>query len=738
MAHNDYINQDGFPQWPAISSKLDGAEQKATVSNDVDAIIAAQKGAINGIAPLDDNALISIDNLPIASSNALGVIKVGTGLTISSGVLNATNMAETVVEAHNVSTTAHADLFAKAIAGRNITIVIAGANATTDQKAWADGVCTGTSSNCIDDVTIQALIDAASAAGYNSIEIKAFGTFWIGVPIRIPYGVNFYVEGEGIPNVDFNIAICTTTPSAGTQFRSTAAWNTTPWYGTCNVSGMTITKVSGALSFETGWVGQLIYINNVATHVASVDVTAGTLVVTDSLTTATGVVYYYCPSIFVRVKPNPVSGIINAKGQTRFENLALMPAWGDAAYTVPIYGLTDEYAATLILDNFMFLPWGWFELSQPAITQATNVCKAFNCQGGTNGGGTNCDIGTMYIYAHGGAGLHWESFIGYDCVHIKKIMMYGCYRGILFQDAWFNVIDDLIVYASQGFAVSFNTTAGHGNIIHRLNYESLSLRWMSSNPLVYLNSGVYVQIDYFFNWPSTYSSNITSITNDDLRIEKSCYAFNLGNSGIVQSVPRSVVLSTPFGAAISAPFYNGSYPTVGNTGGTSASPTSGTTYFVREPVDITVSGGTGVSITVKDAYGNTIDDAVTTLTHRLLLGCMRYTSTYWNTGYSICITYTTVPTITVVNAMVGFSGTSASPLAGVNYVAGEVGTDISFSGGTDVSAEITDNSTTTGGEVLDAGLTSMVNYHLAMGQKINFGAFSVAPTNIVVRRHCEL
>lgn len=637
----------------------------------------------------------------------------------------------------NQSDSAVADIVNVSIQGRTATIVIAGSNATSSQKSWADGVCTGSSSNCIDDVTIQSLINDTVANGANSIYIQAFGIFWIGKPICIPYGLNFYVNGEGIPNVDFNIAICVTTPTAGTQFRSSSAWNTTPWYGTCNTKGTTVTQVTSTLPFDSNWVGQPIYINGAYNHVASVDLSTGTLTLTDSVPTQIGVPYYYSPSIFVRVNPNPVTGTVNAKGQTRFENCSLMPAWGEAAYTVPIYGLTDEYGANLRLDNFMFLPWGWFELGQPAIVQTKNVCMAFNCQGGNMGGGTDCTIGSIYIFAHGGAGLCWESTIGYDCVLAKKIMMYGCFRGISFQDAWLNEIDDLIIYASQGLAVAFNTNEGHGNIIHRLNYESLSMCWMSTNPLVYLYTDTYVQIDYFFNWPSSYSNNIIAITNDDSRIEKTCLAFNLGDSGIVQVVPRSVTLPYAFGNVIATPFLDDTYPSIGVNAGNLVVPTSGNTYYVRDPVDVTIRGGEDVSIICKDAQGNVIDNNVTSFNHHLLLGAMCYTYDYLKTGYSITITYTIAPTVVVVQAEIGPTGTSIIPISGVNYVASKIGLDISFSGGTGVSVTTMDGSTNTGGNVLDTGLTSMVGYHLSPGQIINFGDFTIAPSSLVVRRHSE-
>lgn len=620
--------------------------------------------------------------------------------------------------------------------GRTATITAAGSNATAEQKSWADAVCTGSASSYIDDVTIQTLIDKAIENGASSILLKAFGIFWIGNPIRIPPEVNFYVDGEGIPNVLFNISNAVNTPTAGTQFRSTPAWNTNPWYGTCSVNGTVVTKATGNFDFDENWVSQPVYINNVSYYVASVNASGGSLTLTESAGTQTEAVFWYSPSIFVRVKTNPSGGVINAIGQTRFENCALMPAWGTVSHSVAVYGLTDVYGANLKLDNFMFLPYGWLEAGQPQVNYADNPFMAFNCQGGNYGGGSDCSIGTIYIFAHGGSGPVWESIIGYDCVHIRKLMMFGCFRGILFQDAWLNEIDELVVYGSTGFAVGFDADNGRGNIIHRFNYESLNKGWMASNPLVYLCDGSYVQIDYFYNWPSYFSSNIVSITNDDSRIEKTCLAFNLGDSGIMQVIPRNVVIFSPFGGVISTPFSDGTYPAAGSTGSLSV-PTSGVTYRIGSAVDITITGGTGVCITTKDAQGNIIDNAVSALTHRLLLGSMYYTNTYLNTGDYLTVTYTSAPAVTVIKATVGLEGSCALPASGVNYVAEKVGLDISFSGGTEVSATVSDGSDSTGGAILDSGLTSMIGYHLSPGQMINFGDFSETPSKLNVRRHSE-
>lgn len=621
---------------------------------------------------------------------------------------------------------------------RITTIVIAGSNATSAQKSCADGVCTGSSSNFTDDIIIQALIDNAVVNGAESISIKAFGTFWIGNPIHIPFEVNFYIDGEGIPNVKYNISDAEVMPTAGTQFRSTPVWNTSPCYGTCNTNGKMVTKKSGNFKFDEKWISQPFYINNVTYYIASVNAEANTLTLTENAGIQTEVNCWYSPSIFVRVKPNPTGGIINAIGQTQFENCALMPAWGTVTNSVAVYGLTDVYGANLRLDNFMFLPYGWLEAGQPQVDYANNPFMALNCQGGNYGGGSDCTIGTIYIFAHGGSGPVWESIIGYDCVKINKLMMFGCFRGILFQDAWLNEIDELIVYGSTGFAIAFNTTHGRGNIIHRFNYESLNTGRMYDNPLVYLYENTYAQIEYFYNWPSYFSSDITDITNDDSRIERTCLAFNLGNSGIVQTVPREVVISTPFGEKISAPFLDGTYPTVGTNAGNLTLPTSGVTYYVGNPVDITITGGTDVTITTMDAQGNIIDNAVSSISHRFLKGSMSFTNTYLKTGDSITVTYSSAPTVTVFKATIGLMGSATFPTKGVNYIADKIGLDISFSGGTAVSAYVLDGSSNTGGEILDAGLTSMICYHLSPGQIINFGNFSHTPTNLVVRRHNEI
>ena len=92
----------------------------------------------------------------------------------------------------------------------------------------------------------------------------------------------------------------------------------------------------------------------------------------------------------------------------------------------------------------------------------------------------------------------------------------------------------------------------------------------------------------------------------------------------------------------------------------------------------------------------------------------------------------------MVLAAIGPSGSSAAPSPGVNYLADRCGLDLSFSGGSGVSARVSDGSTSAGGSALDAGMTSAVAYHMAPGQVINFGNFTQSPTALSVRRHSEI
>ena len=73
---------------------------------------------------------------------------------------------------------------------------------------------------------------------------------------------------------------------------------------------------------------------------------------------------------------------------------------------------------------------------------------------------------------------------------------------------------------------------------------------------------------------------------------------------------------------------------------------------------------------------------------------------------------------------IGLSGDEAAPTASTNYVVYGIDIYVTSTGGTGVSITITDQADNT----ILSGLTTLTHLFLPIGWKINFGAFSVAPT----------
>ena len=67
------------------------------------------------------------------------------------------------------------------------------------------------------------------------------------------------------------------------------------------------------------------------------------------------------------------------------------------------------------------------------------------------------------------------------------------------------------------------------------------------------------------------------------------------------------------------------------------------------------------------------------------------------------------------------------------YVATDCSVYITASGGGGVSVTTYDCSSSTMGNVMDSGLSSMTRYRLDVGEVVNFGGFIAAPVVVVVR-----
>ena len=176
------------------------------------------------------------------------------------------------------------------------------------------------------------------------------------------------------------------------------------------------------------------------------------------------------------------------------------------------------------------------------------------------------------------------------------------------------------------------------------------------------------------------------------------------------------VLATPFGGVITNPF---SATRVGY-GGSSSTPTTTVTYTVNAPIDVTIAAGTGQTITTKDGLGNIIDNAVATLSHRLL-----------REWYTITVTASAVGATTVYQASVGLGGTTATMAANVNYVI--CGCDCYVAGGTVLtSLTINDGTTNTGGNSIFTPGTAFPADGVLLPVGWNFSSTAVTTNPTVV------
>ena len=183
-------------------------------------------------------------------------------------------------------------------------------------------------------------------------------------------------------------------------------------------------------------------------------------------------------------------------------------------------------------------------------------------------------------------------------------------------------------------------------------------------------------------------------------------------------------IANPFGNTIATPFDNTNNALGNSTAYSSsfaATPTSAITYTVSSPVDVTIAAGTVQTITTNDDFGNIIDNAVSTLTHRLL-----------RENYTITVTFTAVGAVTVVQASVGLGGTTATMAANVNYVV--CGCDCYLVDGSGLTAlAIKDGSSNTGGTAIYANIGTVFPISgLLMPVGYNFNATAVTTSPTVV------
>lgn len=523
-------------------------------------------------------------------------------------------------------------------------------NGSTGNVDYGGPSGAGSVSGVYADTVLQAVINALANGG--SINLKA-GIYWITNTVTVPYGLSFYMYGDGIPSYPYPFSVSAfTTPWDGTQIRGVTAFNS---------AGATTELIADA------------------------------------------------------------SGTIS-QGVIGLFNLAIMPSYATTSSGTVVYGLYLTTHAIVIEDNLLFLPWGWTESGCDNPGGSNTICSqriAPTKSSGANacGGGSEIRIGRLIEM-----GCLDASYLGgADNLTALSFVLWGCTQGPVCSCIWQNRILSIAAYNVPNFIIGFESSY-RGNWVGQINIE-MAGDAPYNNYIVYLSGTTYVRVDYVFMWTNiTGYSQITSTTND-AQLEGSTLGWNVLGTALMQTFPLNKSTSLPFGGKVTSNLVTTSSPYTMGSGGSTMTLSSGQTYTVNEPLDITIGSGTSQSITTKDQVGNTIDNAVTTLTHRLLLS-----------GYTITVTFTTMGTLTVYLATVGAGGNTSSPTASVNYVAYGYDVFVYASGGGSLSISVYDGSSNTRGNVLDGSLTSIgPRYLVRAGQVINYGAFTGSPTFRVSR-----
>jgi hypothetical protein len=503
---------------------------------------------------------------------------------------------------------------------------------------------------------IQEAINVLSTGG--SIYIKD-GIYNVSTPILITWGYSYYFIGDGVPSFQKSAAGTTTynTPTDGTQIRGTAALNSLG--GNIGI----FTRTSG--SYQQG------------------------------------ALYFYHMAIMPAYATNTTN---STNVQCVLENTA------------------SEGSMHHTYDDVYFVPWGWTEAGSPISSGAGS--KNFNSiYLNLGGAGTTITIGTIFIL-----GMTELQALAYaDYFVADQIYMNACHNGMTIDTSAGYNIRELSCFDVSGYYLYMSSLYASTGIIGKIFVEG------NLNPANLINFTNHynqlVQIGWVYIWNNAGSPTaITGITVNNLGTSDPTnliYPCNVWtgdpankSTGIHQIYPIAAETgATTFGATIATAFGaatgpSGSGPGVGK-GGSNNKPTSTTTYIANEPVDVTIAAGTGQTITTKDNYGNVIDNAVATISHRLLL-----------TNYSITVTATSVGTTTVVQATIGnigsIAGTTATAQVGVNYLVLKRGyiTDTVATG----TMTTYDGSTNTGGNAMDSAVpVSIFHYLLEPGQIVVFG-----------------
>lgn len=412
-------------------------------------------------------------------------------------------------------------------------------------------------------------------------------------------------------------------------------------------------------------------------------------------------------------------GSSHRAGTLSFSHLAIMPAWGTTTNNtsvVCVYDIGASYFGSKnhLYDDVEFVPWGWAEAGSP--NPSSGGTNNFNSlRVGLDGAhtlikGTNIRIMGM---------VEQVALLYADYIHVDLLYYNICYQGLTMEGISGFYIDELECDYVPNYYLTLQSGDTHGasaaiNRIGKIFSESTG-----PTTLIHLsNSTPTLSIGFIFMWQGRIWTSITDADSTNLLYP--CFVYTGGDAEAeIRTYPIPSADSTPFGDTISNPI-NSTNKTIG-TGGTTSTLVSGQAYAVNVPIDVTIGAGTGQTITTKDGHGNTVDNGVATLTHRLL-----------HHGWTITVTFSAVGSVAVVQGTVGsvqgIAGTTATPQANVNYLVVKR-LFITAQGGSATMTTL-NGSGNTGGTTMDSALPVPVYRYLLECPQIV--VFPVVPSSISV------
>lgn len=468
---------------------------------------------------------------------------------------------------------------------------------TVGITAYGNSLGAGTTGALTATGGIQEAISSMAAGG--TVYMKA-GIYNVSTPILIPWGLTFTFIGDGLPSFRRYTASTYATPSDGTQIRATNAFLT--------LGGQPgiFTGVSGAFS--------------------------------------QGNLYFYHMAVMLPY------GLTTTTHMTCVVDSQASPGFGRVHH---------------VYDDIMFVPWGWTEAGMPISTN--NGTRDYNSLYLNLGGsGTSIIMGAVKSLGM----VEGNTVLYCDYVIINQLFYNHVNNGWQINtSAGFNINELSAFDMSKAYVFPISVFASVSRI-GKVFVEG------PSNPAFIIDVtnhySFLCQVDEVYVWNAlSPSQDVTAIIYSSTKAASVDNAQLLGRTYLWTGDPTQngsgTIIEFPHLQGLAATSFGGTIansllaagPSIG-TGGNTNTLVSGTVYKANLIIDVTVAAGTTQTVTVKDDFGNVVDNALATLTHRLMFP-----------NWTITVTAVATGALTVVQGTIGnlqaLVGTTATAQVNVKY-----------------------------------------------------------------------